>query len=296
MSAGLANRKNRFVIAGLTPIILLFLLVFVYPIFSALYISFTNMELLSKSHTFVLLQNYSNLLNDPVFRKSFWNTLYFVSIYLALTILLGLALALYISNLKSKGGETGFKTVLFLPVIMVTVASCLIWKWMYNPSFGIINYLFSFIGIPPAKFLASPGTVMPSIIAMTIWKWLGINVVYFLAGLQAIPEQLYEASRIDGGTPWFTFRRITLPLLVPTLEYVSVTTIIGGMQVFAEVFMMTYGGPGIASRVLALHVYEVGFRFLRIGEASAVAFVLFVFILIITIFQFRVFKKEATYA
>jgi ABC-type sugar transport system permease subunit len=167
---------------------------------------------------------------------------------------------------------------------------------MYNPSFGIINYLLSFLGIPPVKFLASPGTVMPSIIAMTIWKWLGINVVYFLAGLQAIPEQLYEASRIDGGTPWFTFRKITLPLLVPTLEYVSVTTIIGGMQVFAEVFMMTYGGPGIASRVLALHVYEVGFRFLRIGEASAVAFVLFLFILLITFFQFRVFKKEATYA
>jgi multiple sugar transport system permease protein len=296
MSAALANRKNRFIIAGLTPIGLLFLLVFVYPIFSALYISFTNMELLSKSHAFVLLQNYSNLLNDPVFRKSFWNTLYFVSIYLALTIVLGLSFATYISSLKNKGAETGFKLVLFLPVIIVTVASCLIWKWMYNPSFGIINYLLSFLGIPPVKFLASPGTVMPSIIAMTIWKWLGINVVYFLAGLQAIPEQLYEASRIDGGTPWFTFRKITLPLLVPTLEYVSVTTIIGGMQVFAEVFMMTYGGPGIASRVLALHVYEVGFRFLRIGEASAVAFVLFLFILLITFFQFRVFKKEATYA
>jgi len=178
---------------------------------------------------------------------------------------------------------------------MVTVAASLIWKWMYNPSFGVFNYLLGLLGIAPSKFLAASNTAMPSIIVMTIWKWLGINVIYFLAGLQAIPEELYEASRIDGGTPFLIFRKITLPLLVPTLEYVSVTTVIAGMQVFAEVFMLTYGGPGISSRVLALHVYEVGFRFLRIGEASAVAFVLFAFLLLITFFQFRVLRKEAVY-
>jgi multiple sugar transport system permease protein len=296
MASSLASQKNRFVLAGLAPIIILFLLIFVYPIFSALYISLTDMELLSKSHAFIFFKNYSSLLSDPVFRRSFWNTLYFILFYLLLTIVLGVALATYLNNLKLKGAETGLKTILFLPVVMVTVAGCLIWKWMYNPSFGIFNYLLGLMGVAPSKFLASSSTVMPSIIAMTTWKWLGINVIYFLAGLQAIPEELYEASRIDGAAPFFIFRRITLPLLVPTLEYVSVTTVIAGMQVFAEVFMLTSGGPGISSRVLALHVYEVGFRFLRIGEASAVAFVLFAFLLLITFLQFRVLRKEAVYS
>jgi multiple sugar transport system permease protein len=295
MGSSLAYKKNRFVIAGLAPIVLLFLLVFIYPIFSALYISFTDMELLSKSHAFILFKNYSNLLSDPVFQRSVWNTLYFICVYLLLTIILGVAFATFINTLKLKGAQTGFKIILFLPVVMVTVAASLIWKWMYNPSFGVFNYLLGLLGIAPSKFLAASNTAMPSIIVMTIWKWLGINVIYFLAGLQAIPEELYEASRIDGGTPFLIFRTITLPLLVPTLEYVSVTTVIAGMQVFAEVFMLTYGGPGISSRVLALHVYEVGFRFLRIGEASAVAFVLFAFLLLITFFQFRVLRKEAVY-
>lgn len=296
MASSLESKRLRFVVAGLAPIILLFVLIFVYPIFSALYISLTNMELLSRSHAFVFFKNYSNLLRDQVFHRSLLNTLYFILFYLLLTIVLGVALAAYINNLKLKSAQAGLKTILFLPVIMITVAGCLIWKWMYNPSFGVFNYLLSLTGVAPSKFLASSTTVMPSIIAMTTWKWLGINVMYFLAGLQAIPEELYEAARIDGGSPFFIFRRITVPLLVPTLEYVSVTTVIAGMQVFAEVFMLTSGGPGISSRVLALHVYEIGFRFLRIGEASAVAFVLFAFLLLITFLQFRVLRKEAAYS
>jgi multiple sugar transport system permease protein len=297
MAKFLADRKRRFVLFSLLPIILLFVLIFIYPIFSALYISLTNMELLSKTREFVGLRNYLMVLRDPVLHTAFWNTAYFVLIYLLLTLTLGLGLALFIDalDLGIKQLSAPAKLVLFLPVIMITVAACLIWKWMYNPSYGVINYILSFLGLGPYKFLASPSIVMPSVVVMTIWKWLGVNVIIFLAGIQSIPEELYQAARIDGGGGLFTFRKITLPLLVPTLEYVTVTTVLQAMQVFTEIFMLTYGGPGTASRVVALHIYEVAFRFLRISEASSVAFILFLMILLLTVFQLRLFRKETYY-
>jgi len=215
-------------------------------------------------------------------------------VYLFFTLSLGLSLALFLDSLK-KPFQTILEAILFLPVVTITVAGTLVWKWMYNPSFGIINYLLSFLGIGPFKFLASPKIVIPSIIIMALWKWIGINVIIFLAGLQSIPEEYYEAARIDGASSQLLFWRITLPLLKPTLEYIFVTTILAAMQVFTEIFMLTYGGPGISSRVVAFHIYEIGFRFLKIGEASAVAFILFAFILTVTAFQFRIFKRDELY-
>jgi len=251
-------------------------------------------ELLSKTHKFIAFKNYSNVFQDAVFWRSFLNTLYFTFVYLFFTLSLGLLLALFLDSLK-KPFQTILEAILFLPVVTITVAGALVWKWMYNPSFGIINYLLSFLGIGPFKFLASPKIVIPSIIIMALWKWIGINVIIFLAGLQSIPEEYYEAARIDGASSQLLFWRITLPLLKPTLEYIFVTTILAAMQVFTEIFMLTYGGPGISSRVVAFHIYEIGFRFLKIGEASAVAFILFAFILTVTAFQFRLFKREELY-
>ena len=288
------DSKKRFVISGLVPILTLFILIYVYPIFSAFFISLSNWKLLSKNRSFIGFDNYIKVIFDPVFQKSFINTVYFVAAYLFLTLFLGLGLALFINSLK-KPYQTLLQVILFLPVVTITVAATLIWQWMYVPSFGIYNYLLGFLNIGPLKFLKSSSTVMPSIIIMTIWKWLGVNVVIFLAGLQSIPEQYYEAAKIDGAGPFLIFKRITLPMLKPTLEYISVTTILAAMQVFTEVFMLTAGGPGIASRVVAFHIYEVGFKFLKIGEASAAAFILFAFILLMTIFQFRVFRREELY-
>lgn len=288
------DRKRRFAYTGLVPILLLFSLIYVYPIFSAFFVSLHDWELLSKSHDFIAFRNYLNVLQDGVFRRSFINTFYFTFVYLFLTLVAGLALALFLNSLK-KPYQTILEVIIFLPVVTITVAGSLVWKWMYNPSFGILNYLLSFVGIEPLMFLASPKIVIPSIIVMALWKWIGINVIIFLAGLQSIPEEYYEAAKIDGGSNRSLFWRITLPLLKPTLEYIFVTTILAAMQVFTEIFMLTHGGPGISSRVVAFHIYETGFRFLKIGEASSVAFILFTFILIVTAFQFRIFKREELY-
>ena len=294
MLAIIRDRKRRFVYAGLIPILLLFSLIYVYPIFSAFFVSLHDWELLSKTHNFLAFKNYLKVFQDAVFRRSFYNTLYFTFVYLFFTLVIGLSLALFLDSLV-KPFQTILEVILFLPVVTITVAGALVWKWMYNPSFGIINYLLGILGIGPFKFLASPKIVIPSIIIMALWKWIGINVIIFLAGLQSIPEEFYEAARIDGASAQFLFWRITLPLLKPTLEYIFVTNILAAMQVFTEIFMLTYGGPGISSRVVAFHIYETGFRFLKIGEASAVAFILFAFILIVTAFQFRIFKREELY-
>ena len=288
------DSKKRFVVSGLVPILTLFTLIYTYPIFSAFFISLTDRKLLSEDKSFILFDNYEKVFSDAVFQKSLINTLYFVAAYLFLTIFLGLGLALFLKSLK-KLYQTILQVILFLPVVTVTVAAALIWKWMYVPSFGVYNYLLDFLNIGPLKFLKSSGTVMPSIIIMTIWKWLGVNVIIFLAGLQSIPDQYYEAAKIDGAGPFSLFTHITLPMIKPTMEYVFITTILAAMQVFTEVFMLTAGGPGIASRVVAYHIYEVGFKFLKIGEASAAAFILFAFILLMTIFQFRVFRREELY-
>jgi multiple sugar transport system permease protein len=288
------GRKRRFVYGGLVPILLLFSLIYVYPIFSAFFVSLHDWELLSKTHNFLAFKNYLKVFQDAVFKRSFYNTLYFTFVYLFFTLVIGLSLALFLNSLV-KPFQTILEVILFLPVVTITVAGALVWKWMYNPSFGVINYLLGILGMGPFKFLASPKIVIPSIIIMALWKWIGINVIIFLAGLQSIPEEFYEAARIDGASAQFLFWRITLPLLKPTLEYIFVTNILAAMQVFTEIFMLTYGGPGISSRVVAFHIYETGFRFLKIGEASAVAFILFAFILIVTAFQFRIFKREELY-
>lgn len=295
MASTLKINQKRFVIMGLSPIIILFGLIFAYPIFSAFYISLTDIKLLSDSHNFIFFGNYLSIFKDQVYRISFLNTLYFALLYFSATIILGLLLALFINKIKRGFIQSTMQTIVFLPVITVTVSAALIWKWMYVPSFGIINYFFGLIHLGPFKYLMSPDSVIPSIVVMTFWKWIGINIIIFVAGLQSVPEEYYEAARIDGASSFKAFFVITIPLLKSTFEYISVTTIMASMQVFTEVFMLTGGGPGTASRVLASHIYEVGFKFTRIGEASAVAFTLFMFVLVLTIFQFRAFKREEIY-
>jgi multiple sugar transport system permease protein len=287
--------QKRFIVMGLTPIVFLFGLIFIYPIFSALYISLTDIKLLSSTSRFVFFQNYISIFKDPVYRISFLNTLYFTLLYFSATMIIGLSLALFANKVRIKIIQSALQTVIFLPVITITVSAALIWKWMYVPSFGIINYLLGLINIGPLSFLSSSASVIPSIVLMTVWKWIGVNVIIFLAGLQAIPAEYFEAARIDGASPFQLFFHITLPMLKSTFEYISVTTIIASMQVFTEVFMLTGGGPGTSSRVLASHIYEIGFRFSRISEASSVAFTLFAFVLLLTIFQFRAFQREELY-
>lgn len=290
------NSQKKFVLSSLAPILTLFGLIFAYPIFWAFYISLRDYKLLKRGvSSFVGFANYLEVIKDKVFQASFINTIYFTIFYLFLTLVIGLGLAVYINSIKSKRIQNIIQVIVFLPVVTITVSAAFMWKWMYIPQFGLFNYLLSLLDLGSFRFLNSSNGVIPSIVFMAIWKWVGINVIIFLSGLQSIPEEYYEAARIDGGTPFSIFRRITLPLLKPIFEYVIVTTVLAAMQVFTEIFIMTSGGPGTASRSLAYHIYEVGFKFLKIGEASAVAFLLFAFVLVLTIFQIRVFRREDLY-
>jgi multiple sugar transport system permease protein len=287
--------QKRFVLFSLTPILAVFAAIFVFPVFSALYISFTNWKMLGKNHKFIYFENYINLFKDDLFTVSFSNTIYFTVIYLILTFVVGLGIALLINQIKNSFFKSTLKIVVFLPVITLTVAACLIWQWMYVPGLGIINYLLSLVNLGPFLFLASSSSAILSVVYVTTWKWVGINIIIFLAGLNSIPKEYYEAANIDGAGKKDIFLKITLPLLTPTIEYVCVTTIVAGVQIFTEIFILTSGGPGTASRLLSLHIFEVGFKYLRMGQASAVAFVLFSFILLLTALQLRFFKKGNAY-
>lgn len=288
------DSKKKFVLIGLLPIVFMYALIFLYPILRALFISFTNMKLLKRGYELIGFENYIKIINDQVFIKSFLNTLYFTVVYLFITVVVGLLIALFINSL-SKLFQNIIKVILFLPVITLTISAGLIWQWMYAPSFGILNYLLSLIGLGPFVYLVSPNMVIPSIVIFVSWKWIGINIIIFLAGLQSIPNEYYEAAKIDGANSLKMFRSVTLPLLIPTIEFIFITTVLASLQVFTEIFILTRGGPGTSSRSIAFHVYEVGFKFLKMGEAAAVAFILFAFILILTIFQFRVFRREEIY-
>jgi multiple sugar transport system permease protein len=176
-----------------------------------------------------------------------------------------------------------FRTIFFLPVVTTLVAVAVVWRFLYHPRVGLLNRALGGLGIPPVDWLGDPSLAMPAIIAMSIWKNFGFNMVIFVAGLQAIPERLYEAARLDGAGPWQQFRHVTLPMLLPTTSFVLLMTLIGSFQLFAEPYVMTQGGPGDATRSLVLLLYEQGFRWWSLGEAAALAFVLFAILLALTL-------------
>jgi multiple sugar transport system permease protein len=249
-------------------------------------ISLTQWDLISDP-VFIGFDNYVTLFtDDPLFRTVLWNTFYFTIVSVPASTLIALALALLFN--------TGlrmiplFRTLYFLPVITATVVVALIWRWFYNPDFGILNYLLWEMGVEaPPNWLADRTWAMPAIIIMAVWKQVGYNMVIFLAGLQAIPDNLYEAAAIDGAGRWQRFWNITLPLLTPTTFFVLVITIIGSLQVFDAVLVLTDGGPANATRTVVYHIWEEAFVFLEMGYAAAVAWILFFIVFLVTLVQWK---------
>jgi multiple sugar transport system permease protein len=231
------------------------------------------------------------LLQDPLFWMALKNTLYFVLVGGPLSIGLSLGAALLINN-KRVRFKGFFRTILLLPVITTLVAVALVWRYLYHPHFGLLNYGLGLVGIDPIDWLGDPRWAMPAIILMAVWKNFGFNMIIFLASLQNIPEPLYEAARIDGAYGWQQLRYITLPGLRPTCAFVALITGIGYFQLFAEPYVMTQGGPAQSTLSIVLFMYEEGFRWWNIGYAAAVAFVLFVIILAATWLQRRL-QREA---
>src|ERR671933_284162 len=269
-----------------------FLVFLVIPILASLGLSLFEWELLLPPR-FVGLQNFATLAQDPLFRAVLLNTAYYAFGLVPLNIVLSLGLAVWL-NTKLRG-LTFYRLAFFLPVVTVTVAVALVWKWMYQPEVGLINVALGWLHIPAPNWLGDTRWAMPALILMSLWKGFGYNMVLFLAGLQGIPGQIYEAALIDGAGAWQRFWRITLPLLSPTMFFAVVMTVISSFQVFDQAYVMTGGGPANATNTIVLYIFQNGFQFFRMGYASAIAWVLFAVIFIFTLLQMRLQGKWVQY-
>jgi len=218
--------------------------------------------------------------------KVFANTLYFTVAEVPLSGALALGIALLLAG--GRRGVTFYRAVFFLPVISSTVAAALVWSWLYSPNFGIINYLLSLVGVPGPPWLGSTTWALPAIIVMSVWKAFGTSMLIFIAGLQNVPAELVEAATIDGANRWQRFRHVVWPLLSPTTFFVLVITTIAAFQVFDQAYVMTEGGPANSTMIVGLYIYLNAFRFNNMGLAAALAYALFVAILLVTLVQFRV--------
>jgi multiple sugar transport system permease protein len=251
---------------------------FVLPVLASLLLSLSDFDLYAladpASLRFVGLANYVRLLADASFWTALGNTLYFAAAggTLSVATSLGGALLLEAPLARARGL---FRTVYFVPVVTTLVAVAIVWRFLYHPRIGLLNRALEMVGLPALDWLGDPAWAMPAIILLSVWKNFGWNLVIFAAGLQAIPERLYEAARLDGASGWQQLRFVTLPLLLPTTSFVVLMTAIGSLQLFAEPYVMTQGGPGDATRSLVLLMYEQGFRWWNLGHAAAIAFVLF---------------------
>jgi multiple sugar transport system permease protein len=271
----------------LGPYLVGLLLLQVGPIISSILISFCHWDNITPP-VWAGFANYQTLARDPLFWKALWNTFYFAAVFVPLSIALALALALLVNRpLRS---IALYRTAIFLPVVTSTVAVSLIWMWIYDRNYGLLNYgiqsvvtLLGFKAPPPVPWLSSPSTAMFSIILMSVWKSVGYNMVILLAGLQGIPRHLYEAAELDGAGPVRRGLHVTLPLLSPVIFFVAIISIIGAFQVFDQVYVMAQDGrPANSTLTLVYYLYRHAFQYLEMGSASAVGAVLFAIILLIT--------------
>lgn len=277
------RQKNwLWVLLFLGPSLLGFLIFIAFPILYSLVISFTDWNLLNPMK-FVGVDNYTSLLRDRNFWRALKNTGTFIIGYLPTVMFVGLAIAVLLnSKLKFK---TFFRGIYFLPVVTSWVAVSLVWKWVLNGQYGLLNYFLSLVGIHGPSWLTDPNTAMFAIIITSVWKDIGFIMVLYLGGLQGISPTLYESAEIDGANQWHKFRHVTLPGLRPTTFFVMMISLINSFQVFDQVNIMTGGGPGNATTVMVQNIYNSAFHFFEMGRASAMSWMLFLIIFSISLVQ-----------
>ncbi|MFZ5870582.1 MAG: carbohydrate ABC transporter permease [Actinomycetota bacterium] len=243
---------------------------------------------------FVGLRNYAELIADPETRQVFWHTVLYIAGYLPLVYVGGLGLALALN--RAMRGRSVLRAAYFLPVVTSWVVVALVWRWLLNPSNGLVNRLLSAMGLPQPGWWTDPDWSLASVVLASAWKDLGFVMVILLAGLQAIPSELLEAARVDGANAWQRFWYVTLPLLSPSTFFVVVISLINGFQVFDQVYVMTGGGPAGSSQVVVGQIYDLTFRYGRAGEASALSWLLFAVILVVTALQIRGQRRWVVHA
>lgn len=279
--------EARAALLFLTPAMTLITLFFFVPVIGGLLLSLTDFDLYSIGDTgntrVVGAANYTSLLRNPLFWKALTNTLYFSLVGGPLTIAVALAAALLL-NARLARFKAFFRTIYFAPVVTTIVGVAIVWKYIYHPRVGLLNRMLDAIGITGPDWLGDPAWAMPALILLAVWRGFGYATVIFLAGLQNVPEELYEAARIDGAGPWRQFLHVTVPQLGPTFVFVGIITAIGFLQVFAEPYVMTPdGGPLNATLTIVMLMYREGFRWWNMGYAAAVAFILFAMVLAATL-------------
>jgi ABC-type sugar transport system permease subunit len=298
-----ARREERTAYLFLGPGLVLFFIFVLVPVAAAFYLSFCRYDIIH-SPSWIGLASYQRLSKDIANHGVFYLSLRNTAQYAIGTIPIGMALALVLALLVNTGlrGVSIYRTTYYLPVVTSLVAISMVWMWLYDPNYGLLNYLLELvsraasaaahrhISIPPQTWLANPGQAMAAIVVMSVWRGLGYNMVIYLAGLQGIPEHLYEAAIIDGATAWQRFKAITWPLLKPASAFIFVVSVIGASQVFAQVYVMTNGGPNNATTTIVHQIFQNAFSFMKMGYASAMAFVLFAIIFVLSLINLRLMR------
>jgi multiple sugar transport system permease protein len=276
----------------IAPAMVIFFVFTLLPVAIALYLSFTDYDVFTRMN-FIGAANYQDVFDDEYFWRALWNTLTYTVASVPLGMAIGLGLALLL-NQKLRGLGL-YRTIYYVPVVTSMVAVAMIWVQLFDPLYGVISNGLESIGIKGIDWLGDPSLAMPSVIAVSVWKVIGWNMLIYLAGLQGIPEYLKEAAAIDGANRSQTFWRITLPLLQPTTFFIFVTSVIGAFQVFDVVYVMTGGGPANATTTLVHQIYNAAFKALDMGYAAAMSFVLFGIILAVSMFSYRAMRAEVAY-
>lgn len=277
------------------PAIIAIIVFFFGPAFAALILSFTDFDIYAladiKNMRFVGFKNYLDLLQTPLFWKALSNTMFFVFIGGPLSMAASLGAALLLNSQKARF-KNFFRTIFFAPVVTTLVATAVVFKYLLHTKYGYLNFGLSQFGIEPIDWLGDPKWAMPAIVIFAIWKNFGYNMVIFIAALQNVSQDLFDAAKIDGANKFQAFMNVTMPALGPAILMVSIMTMTGFFQLFAEPYVMTQGGPAEQTVTVLYMMYEQGFKWWNLGQASAVAFVLFVFMLLMTIVQMQVAKRQ----
>ncbi|TCV92829.1 carbohydrate ABC transporter membrane protein 1 (CUT1 family) [Luteibacter rhizovicinus] len=278
----------------LAPALIVLGMFFLLPVLAALILSLTDYDLYAladiRNLRFVGLENYWTLLHRPLFWSALGHTVYFVAVGVPLSLIASLGAAMLLNSPLARC-KPFFRTALFAPVVTTVVAVAVIWRYLFNTKYGLVNSVLDGIGVAPIDWLGDPHWSMPTIILFAVWKNFGYNMIIFMAGLQAIPADLYEAARIDGASALRQFQHITLPMLKPTMVMVSILTVSGYFQLFAEPYVMTEGGPLQSTTSVLYLMYEEGFKWWNLGSASAVAFLLFIIMFAVTAVMLRLSRR-----
>jgi multiple sugar transport system permease protein len=295
--------KTWMILITLAPLVISFLLFWIYPILASLVYSFTRWQAFAKQHPFIGLDNYLHAFKDPIFQRALVNTLAFVALYLPLVIGGGLLLALLV-NAAGRLKDL-FRMIYFIPVVTSVIATAFVWRYLYQPRIGIFNTILELLNLPPQGWLLDPQQALISVTLYAVWQSLGLNMVWFMAGLTTIDQSYYDAALVDGANLWQSFRDITLPLLRPTFAFVVIINAINAFQIFGPVYIMTStgissgdsppGGPSNSTMVLVLYQWLTAFRELNLGYGAAMGIILLLIILGLTILQMRFFRTRWEY-